>query len=193
MGAVDCTQEKGTCSEFGVQGCAGSRGRGVGGAGAEGRDGQAGRAGAATAGWSDTCPSNHPLHPHSPPHLLGSFPTLKFFGSNKDQPEDYNGGRDSGSLAAFATQRWSAQQPPPEVGAGRGCRGGGWGCRAVLPRTRRGGASCPCMTGLSTARPTPAPAPQVRELVDEQTWEEHCVGHAADASLDLPEIKPKQL
>lgn len=43
------------------------------------------------------------------------FPTLKFFGENKERPEDYNGGRDTGSLAAFATQHWSAQQPPPEV------------------------------------------------------------------------------
>jgi protein disulfide-isomerase A6 len=34
---------------------------------------------------------------------------------------------------------------------------------------------------------------QVRELVDEQTWEDQCVGHAADADLDLSEVKPKQL
>mgnify|MGYP001810224522 FL=1 len=35
--------------------------------------------------------------------------------------------------------------------------------------------------------------PQVRELVDQTTWEEHCTGHAADAELDVPEIKAKQL
>ncbi|KAL4458959.1 hypothetical protein ABPG75_013824 [Micractinium tetrahymenae] len=75
------------------------------------------------------------------------FPTIKFFGENKDSPEDYNGGRDSGSLAAFANERWAAQQPPPEV----------------------------------------------RELVDEHTWEEHCTGHSADAELDMQEVKPKQL
>ena len=49
---------------------------------------------------------------HAP---AAGFPTLKFFGENKERPEDYNGGRDTGSLAAFATQHWSAQQPPPEV------------------------------------------------------------------------------
>lgn len=27
--------------------------------------------------------------------------------------------------------------------------------------------------------------PQVRELVDEVVWEEHCIGHAADADLDI--------
>ncbi|KAI7837719.1 hypothetical protein COHA_008441 [Chlorella ohadii] len=95
VGAVDCTQHKQTCDEFGVRG----------------------------------------------------FPTLKWFGENKERPEEYSGGRDTGSLAAFATQHWSAQQPPPEV----------------------------------------------RELVDEVVWEEHCTGHAADADLDIKEVKPKQL
>ncbi len=48
------------------------------------------------------------------------FPTLKWFGENKERPEEYSGGRDTGSLAAFATQHWSAQQPPPEVRAAPG-------------------------------------------------------------------------
>ena len=34
---------------------------------------------------------------------------------------------------------------------------------------------------------------QVRELTDEQAWEEYCVGHAADEELDLKEVKAKQL
>lgn len=34
---------------------------------------------------------------------------------------------------------------------------------------------------------------QVRELVDEHTWEEHCIGHAADDDLDIGEVAPKQL
>jgi protein disulfide-isomerase A6 len=29
--------------------------------------------------------------------------------------------------------------------------------------------------------------------VDEHVWEEHCVGHAADPALGVPEVKPKQL
>ncbi|KXZ53899.1 hypothetical protein GPECTOR_6g817 [Gonium pectorale] len=42
------------------------------------------------------------------------YPTIKFFGANKRSPEDYNGGRDSGSIVAFAMQRYSEQLPPPE-------------------------------------------------------------------------------
>ncbi|GAB4823313.1 hypothetical protein N2152v2_010359 [Parachlorella kessleri] len=95
VGAVDCTANQQTCSEFGVRG----------------------------------------------------FPTIKFFGSNKERPEEYNGGRDVGSLRDFAASRWAKQQPPPEV----------------------------------------------RELVDEHVWEEHCLGHAADADLDIPAVKPRQL
>jgi len=34
---------------------------------------------------------------------------------------------------------------------------------------------------------------QVRELVDEHVWEEHCLGHEADADLDIPAVKPRQL
>ena len=82
-----------------------------------------------------------------PPLLITGFPTLKWFGEDKERPEDYQGGRDTPSLAAFANERWGRVQPPPEV----------------------------------------------RELTDEQTWEEHCVGHAADEELELKEVKPKQL
>lgn len=66
---------------------------------------------------------------HAHTHDAG-FPTLKFFGENKERPEDYNGGRDTGSLASFATQRWSAQQPPPEVSTKPWC-GLGWGGRRL--------------------------------------------------------------
>eukprot|EP00878_Enallax_costatus_P001518 GHUV01001669.1.p1 GENE.GHUV01001669.1~~GHUV01001669.1.p1 ORF type:complete len:459 (+),score=78.64 GHUV01001669.1:164-1540(+) len=43
------------------------------------------------------------------------YPTIKVFGINKDSPEDYQGGRDSGSIAAFATKAWSANAKPREV------------------------------------------------------------------------------
>ena len=43
------------------------------------------------------------------------YPTIKFFGKNKRSPEDYNGGRDSGSIVQFATQHWAKSAPPPEV------------------------------------------------------------------------------
>lgn len=43
------------------------------------------------------------------------YPTIKVFGANKGEPTDYNGARDSGSLAAFAIEQWSSMQPPPEV------------------------------------------------------------------------------
>lgn len=29
--------------------------------------------------------------------------------------------------------------------------------------------------------------------MDEHTWEEHCIGHAADPDLDVGEVAPKQL
>eukprot|EP00887_Chlorella_sp_A99_P006680 scaffold3.g6680.t1 len=75
------------------------------------------------------------------------YPTIKFFGENKDSPEDYGGGRDLSSLSAFALGRWSKLQPAPEV----------------------------------------------HELVDQESWEEHCVGHLADPTLDLTAVQPKQL
>lgn len=95
VGAVDCTANQATCSEFGIQG----------------------------------------------------FPTIKFFGTNKDRPEAYEGARDLGAFVAYGTDKWQREQPPPEV----------------------------------------------RELTDETVWEEHCVGHEANAALDLKAVKPKQL
>ena len=43
------------------------------------------------------------------------YPTIKFFGKNKQSPEDYNGGRDTSSIVLFATQHWAKSAPPPEV------------------------------------------------------------------------------
>ena len=43
------------------------------------------------------------------------YPTIKFFGKNKQSPEDYNGGRDTSSIVQFATQHWAKSAPPPEV------------------------------------------------------------------------------
>lgn len=51
------------------------------------------------------------------------YPTIKFFGQDKS-PQEYQGGRDSGSIVSFATERWSSAKPPPEV---RGARGQGGG------------------------------------------------------------------
>jgi len=42
------------------------------------------------------------------------YPTIKFFGSDKNA-DDYQGGRDSGSIVDFATRKWTEQQPPREV------------------------------------------------------------------------------
>lgn len=49
-----------------------------------------------------------PCRPLQPPVPAGAPPAPL---------QDYNGGRDSASLAAFANERWAAQQPPPEVRA----------------------------------------------------------------------------
>lgn len=43
------------------------------------------------------------------------FPTIKFFGENKERPEDYNGPREETDLVNFASDKWSRAQPPPEV------------------------------------------------------------------------------
>lgn len=43
------------------------------------------------------------------------YPTIKFFGKNKKRPEDYSGGRDSGSIVQFAMGHWSKASPAPEV------------------------------------------------------------------------------
>lgn len=43
------------------------------------------------------------------------YPTIKLFGANMESPVDYNGARDSGSMAAFVLRELSSQQPPPEV------------------------------------------------------------------------------
>ena len=46
---------------------------------------------------------------------MNGYPTIKYFGSNKEKPEAYNGGRGEDDIVAFATIRWQAQLPPPEV------------------------------------------------------------------------------
>lgn len=136
-----------------------------------------------------------------PPHHLPPPPHCS---QDKERPEEYNGGRDSGSLAAFGAERWSAQQPPPEVC----CRQGLWGegvrvvesvstVAEVLPPACHNHCQPPSTAATSTSNPlhlaNTAFCAQVRELVDDHTWEEHCVGHAADPDLDIPEAKPKQL
>jgi len=45
------------------------------------------------------------------------YPTIKIFGSNKNDPSAYNGGRDSGSLTAEATKLFAEMAPPKEVRA----------------------------------------------------------------------------
>ncbi|KAG2442054.1 hypothetical protein HYH02_009845 [Chlamydomonas schloesseri] len=42
------------------------------------------------------------------------YPTIKFFGQNKRSPEDYQGGRDVGSIVAFGNNKFAAMVPPPE-------------------------------------------------------------------------------
>ncbi|EFJ45579.1 hypothetical protein VOLCADRAFT_105867 [Volvox carteri f. nagariensis] len=42
------------------------------------------------------------------------YPTIKFFGADKRSPQDYQGGRDSGSIVSFAMAKFAEQVPPPE-------------------------------------------------------------------------------
>ncbi len=46
---------------------------------------------------------------------VNGFPTIKFFGADKERPEVYEGGRDAGSITAFASTKWAAAAPAPEV------------------------------------------------------------------------------
>ena len=74
--------------------------------------------------------STPPAHTFFPPRA--GFPTIKWFGESKSSPQDYEGGRDVSALAAFATERWASQQPPPEV------RTGGIHNSGILDRGRTG-------------------------------------------------------
>ncbi len=49
---------------------------------------------------------------------MNGYPTIKFFGSNKEKPEDYNGGRGEDDIVSFATAKWQDQLPPPQVRRG---------------------------------------------------------------------------
>lgn len=42
------------------------------------------------------------------------YPTIKFFGANKKKPEDYQGGRDTGSIISFGNTKFAAMAPAPE-------------------------------------------------------------------------------
>ena len=46
---------------------------------------------------------------------IQGFPTIKFFGEEKDSPSEYQGGRDLDSLETYVLNEWRKQQPPPEV------------------------------------------------------------------------------
>lgn len=49
---------------------------------------------------------------------IQGFPTIKFFpGGRKDwdSAQDYDGGRTSGDIVQWATNKWSVNLPPPEV------------------------------------------------------------------------------
>lgn len=46
---------------------------------------------------------------------IKGFPTLKFFGTNKRSPEEYNSPREAAAIVSFCTQKWSSLAPPAEV------------------------------------------------------------------------------
>lgn len=53
-------------------------------------------------------------HRASTPQVQG-YPTIKWFGENKNSPVDFDGGRDESSLTAYALEKWQMALPPPEV------------------------------------------------------------------------------
>eukprot|EP00658_Telonema_sp_P-2_P006846 TRINITY_DN12581_c0_g1_i1.p1 TRINITY_DN12581_c0_g1~~TRINITY_DN12581_c0_g1_i1.p1 ORF type:complete len:419 (+),score=90.92 TRINITY_DN12581_c0_g1_i1:62-1318(+) len=48
-------------------------------------------------------------------YKVEGFPTIKFFGSDKEHPESYNGGRTSSDIVTFCTDKVEANLPPPQV------------------------------------------------------------------------------
>jgi thioredoxin-like negative regulator of GroEL len=48
-------------------------------------------------------------------HGVRGFPTIKFFGKNKQRPQDYGGSRDANGLINFALKQWAKSAPAPEV------------------------------------------------------------------------------
>lgn len=46
---------------------------------------------------------------------IQGFPTLKWFGKNKQRPQDYQGGRDAAAIQEFALAQWAKNAPAPEV------------------------------------------------------------------------------
>lgn len=43
------------------------------------------------------------------PYDVKGFPTLKFFGFDKNKPDDYNGGRDADSIRKFALDKVNSE------------------------------------------------------------------------------------
>lgn len=43
------------------------------------------------------------------------YPTVKFFGPNKNRPADYNGERTAASIVEYGLEKWATSAPPPEV------------------------------------------------------------------------------
>lgn len=46
---------------------------------------------------------------------IQGFPTLKWFGKNKQKPQDYQGGREAAAIQEFAMGHWAKNAPAPEV------------------------------------------------------------------------------
>lgn len=79
-------------------------------------------------------PTCHAWDPFPPP--LQGYPTIKFFGQNKRSPEDYNGGRDSGSIVAWGNSKFAAMVSRRRRSRGRK----GW---SRVRRNGRGGRMRP--------------------------------------------------
>jgi Thioredoxin len=48
-------------------------------------------------------------------HGVKGFPTVKWFGSKKQRPQDYGGSRDAQGLVDFGLKQWTKSAPAPEV------------------------------------------------------------------------------
>lgn len=48
-------------------------------------------------------------------YMVRGFPTIKYFGVDKDRPQDYESGRDEDSIITYAISMWEKYAPPAEV------------------------------------------------------------------------------
>ena len=92
------------------------------------------------------------------------YPTLKYFGEEKDSPSDYQGGRDSASMTNFIIGEWRKSQPPPEVRDWEQLK------ICISPADFDGRQDVLCFAFAASM------VLQAKQLVDQHIFEKDCIG-----------------